>query len=132
MPRIITLVLLGFGYSCAAMAGEPPANAFWNTQKTAAITAVPASSGTRLTAYLKQRDGHFLEVDVSAVEGGNFGKSGTDRRDADRFETLPIAWLPRDDGLFQVEIRTRAWKAGKRFTVTEPLLLRPDGVVLWR
>ena len=49
-----------------------------------------------------------------------------------RFETTPVAWLHRDDGLLGVSMRTRAWRSGQRYTVSEPLLIRPDGTVLWR
>jgi hypothetical protein len=85
-----------------------------------------------LTAYLRQQDGAFLEIDLSAVEGGNFGKLGLRPVEYDRFETSPIEWLPRQDGLFQVNIQTRAWRAGQRYTVSEPLVIHPDGTVIWR
>jgi hypothetical protein len=44
----------------------------------------------------------------------------------------PVEWLRRDDGLFQLVMRTRAWKAGQRFSVSEALVIKPDGTVLWR
>jgi hypothetical protein len=40
--------------------------------------------------------------------------------------------VQRDDGLFQVIMRTRAWKSGKRYTVSEPLVIRADGTPLYR
>jgi len=74
-----------------------------------------------------------LAVEASGVEGGNFGKLGIAGRSGyDRFETTPTQWLQREDGWFQDVMRTRAWKAGKRYTVSEKLLIKPDGTVLWR
>lgn len=93
---------------------------------------MPGVSGTQVTAYVRQSDGRFLEVDLSAVEGGNFGKLGRRRAEYDRFETKPVEWLPRQDGLLQVKIQTQAWRDGQRYTVWEPVLFRADGTVFWR
>ena len=81
---------------------------------------------------LRQPDGTYLAADASGVEAGNFGKLGRPRTDYEHFETTPVEWLYRNDGFFQVRIRTRAWRAGKRYTVSEPLIIRPDGTVLYR
>ena len=132
MVRIPISVVLLFGYVLAAAASQPPDTALWNADRTAAVTAIPGESGTLVTAFLKQQDGTFLEIDVSGVEGGNFGKLGRPQAEYDRFETKPIEWLPRQDDLLQVKIQTQAWRAGQRYTVSEPLVLRRDGTVLWR
>ena len=132
MSRILASVLLLIGPVFAALANPPLDNALWNADKTAAVTTTPGASGTRLIAYLRQHDGAFLEIDLSAVEGGNFGKLGRRRVEYDRFETKPIKWVPRQDGLFQVKIQTRAWLSGQRYTVSESLVFRPDGTVIWR
>ena len=132
MIRVIASATVLFGYALAASADPPPDSALWNSDKSAAVAATPGASGTRLVAYLLQQDGTFLEVDLSALEGGNFGKLGQRPTEYDRFETKPIAWLPRQDGLLQVTIQTQAWCAGQRYTVSEPLIIRPDGSVIWR
>jgi len=70
---------------------------------------------------------------VSGVEGGNLGVLGTGGRAAyERFETTPIEWLHRDDGRYMVVMRTRAWKGGRRYTVSENLLIAADGTPLYR
>ena len=130
MVKIVASVALFSGLSAAAQ--EPPDNAFCNHEKTACVTAVPSPGGTRLTAFLRQPDGSFLEVDVSAVEGQNFGKLGRRRAEYNRFETRPTEWVARQDELLQVNVRTQAWRAGQRYTVWEPLVFRRDGKVSWR
>ncbi len=105
----------------------------WNSNRTAVAVSFPKSKASVIFIFLCQTNGTYLAVDASDVEGGNFGKLGIAGREAyDRFETTPIKWLYREDGWFQVVMRTRAWKAGKRYTVSEPLLIKPDGIILWR
>ena len=97
------------------------------------IRLATTSAGFSRFCVLRQPDGAYLVADASGVEVGNFVKLGfLPRADYERFETIPVEWLHRDDGLFQVRIRTRAWKAGQRYTVYEPLIIRPDGTVLYR
>lgn len=132
MSRVLALVALLVGYIFAASAKPPPDSALWNADRTAAVAAIPGTSGTRVTAYLRQQDQTFLEIDLSAVEGGNFGKLGRHPTEYDRFETKPIKWLPRQDALLQVSIQTQAWRAGQRYTVSEPLIFRPNGTIIWR
>lgn len=110
-------------------------NGVWNSNRTALAISLPrpAPQATVLLVFLRQTNGSFLATDASGVEGGNFGKLGTaGRRGYERFETTPMRWLPREDGFFQVLVRTRAWQKGKRYTVAEPLVIRPDGTVLYR
>ena len=132
MSRVLALVALLAGYTFAASANPPPDTALWNADRTAAVAVVSEASGTRVTAYLRQQDGTFLEIDLSAAESGNFGKLGRRPTEYDRFETKPINWLPRQDALLQVSIQTQAWRAGNRYTVSEPLIFHPDGTVIWR
>lgn len=132
MVKITVLISLLAGFVPTAAAGQPPDSALWNADRTAAVTATPDESGTRVTAFLKQPDDSFLEIDLSGAESGNFSKLGRRQAEYDRFETKPIAWLPRQDGLLQVRIQTQAWRAGRRYTVSEPLIIRRDGTVLWR
>jgi hypothetical protein len=107
----------------------------WNSNRTAVVVSVSQQHPKEsvVFVFLRQPDGTYLAADASRVEAGNFGKLGLlPRTDYKRFETTPIEWLHRDDGLFQVRIRTRAWRDGQRYTVYEPLIIRPDGVVLYR
>jgi hypothetical protein len=132
MLKVLAEAVLLFGLAFATTSNPPPDGALWNAERTAAVAAVPDASGTRVTAYLQQPDGTFLEIDLSAVERRNLGKLGRLGAEYDHVETRPIEWLPRQDGLLQVKIQTQAWRAGQRYTVSEPLVLRPDGTVIWR
>jgi hypothetical protein len=108
----------------------------WNSNRTAiavSISRVPKPS--LIFVFLKQGSGQYLTGNVGGVEGGNFGVLGTGtggRAGYQRFETTPVEWLHREDGRFQVVMRTRAWKAGRRYTVSEKLLISADGIPLYR
>ena len=105
----------------------------WDTNRTAVAVAVPQPKATVIFVFLRQTNSAWLAVDVSAVEGGNFGKLGLGGREPyERFETVPIEWRYFDDGYFSVVMRTRAWKGGKRYTVSETLVITPMGTVIWR
>jgi len=83
--------------------------------------------------FLKLDSGRYKAADVSGVEAASLGVLGISKKaDYDRVETTPIEWLPRDDGRFQVVMRTRAWKAGQRYTVSERLLITSGGTPLYR
>lgn len=104
----------------------------WNPARTALAVTIRQSDATLVFVFLKQDDGSFLARDVSRVESGNFGKLGHPRSAYERFATEPVEWLERNDEWLQVRIRTRVWKNGQRDTVSEPLLIKPDGTVLYR
>ncbi len=109
------------------------ANGLWNSNRTAVAVAFPRPKASVVFVFLRQTNGTYLAADASGVEGGNFGKLGiAGRKGYDRFETMPVRWMHREDGWFQVVMRTRAWKAGQRYTVSEPLLIKPNGTVLYR
>src|SRR5687767_12875631 len=81
----------------------------WNSNRTAVAISITQPKASVVFVFLRQSDGTYLAADASRVEGGNFGKLGRPRTDYERFETTPVEWLHRDDGRFQVRIRTRAW-----------------------
>src|SRR5258705_1149205 len=123
-----------------AMPGEIAANQWtralesglWNSNRTALAVSITQPKASVVFVFLRQTNGTYLSADASGVEGGNFGKLGRPRTDYERFETTPVEWLRREDGWFQVRMRTRAWRGGQRYTVSEPLLIKPDGTVLYR
>jgi hypothetical protein len=107
----------------------------WNSNRTALAVSFPRPrpKASVIFVFLHQTNGTYLAVDASGVEGGNLGVLGNrGRKDYDRVETTPIEWLHRDDGRFQVVMRTRTWRAGRRYTVSENLLISRSGTVLWR
>jgi hypothetical protein len=94
--------------------------------------SIARKEGTFILVLICKSDGTCVAADASNVELANFGYFGRPRGEYERFETLPTRWLPRTDGLLQVLIRTRAWRDGQRYTVSEPLIIKPDGTVLFR
>ena len=125
MPREVTTNVLVRGLQVG----------LWNSNRTAVAISIaqPHPQSSLVFVFLRQKDAAYLAVDARGVEGGNLGKLGTAGRSGyARFETTPTEWLHREDGRFQVVMRTRAWKAGKRYTVSEKLLIDPSGTVLWR
>ena len=104
----------------------------WNSNRTAVAVSLSRPKASVIVVFLRKANGTYLAANASGVERGNFGKLGRGRTDYDRFETTPVEWLYREDRWFQVVMRTRAWRAGQRYTVSEPLLIKPDGTVLYR
>jgi hypothetical protein len=126
-----------------AMPGEIPTyelikalrTGLWNSNRTAIVISVPQQypKNSVILVLLRQPDGTYVAANASRVETDNLGKPGLLPQKAyERFETAPAEWLNRNDGLFQVRIRTRAWMSGQQYTVYEPLIIKPDGSVLWR
>ena len=104
----------------------------WNSNRTALAVSIAQPKRSVIFVFLRQSNATYLAVDASGVEGGNFGVWGRPRTDYERYETTPVEWLYRDDGRFQVVMRTRAWRAGQRYTVSEPLLISRNGIVMYR
>jgi hypothetical protein len=98
----------------------------------AVAIAIPRAEATLILVLIGRPDGSYLAADASQVETANFGVWGRKRHEYDRYETIPIKWLSRDDELLQVSVQTRAWRNGQQYTVTEPLLIRLDGTALFR
>ncbi len=99
---------------------------------TAVAFVLPRPKASIIVILLRQPSGSYIAADASGVEGGNFGKLGRPRTDYSRFETTPVKWLSREDGMFQVRMRTRAWRTGQRYTVSEDLIIKSNGTVLYR
>jgi hypothetical protein len=127
----IQSALRAAGLSAAELVRASSA-ALSNRDGSAVAVSVPRQQRSLVLVLLRQASGEYYTVDVSAVEDGNFGKLGFPRSRYDRYETQPVEWRARDDGLFQVVMRTQAWQGRQRFTVSEPLLLQPSGTPLWR
>ncbi|HSM91417.1 MAG TPA: hypothetical protein VLT47_00945 [Anaeromyxobacteraceae bacterium] len=104
----------------------------WDGGRSAFAASWRGATGSVVVVFLRKPAGGFTAVDVSDVEGGNLGKLGRPRAAFERVETAPVKATRREDGRIEVEVRTRAWRQGRRHTVTELLLLDPDGTVLWR
>jgi hypothetical protein len=102
----------------------------WNSDRTAVAICVTNSMSPIVWVFLKQTNSQYLGVDVS-IQGLGTGFLGIAPRSAyERLELTAVSWLPRDDGMFMVLLRTRVWKNGQRYTVSKPLLIQEDGTVL--
>ncbi len=93
----------------------------WNTDKTAYASC---SNGVIPTCQVVVRG---TKVDVSHVTYSNLGKLGIATADEyQKIVTKPISWLKNTTDIQMVEFKTHAWLNGKRYTVTEPVLVK-DG-----
>jgi hypothetical protein len=102
----------------------------WNSNRTAVAICLTNSKASTVFVFLKQTGGKYLAVDAS-IEGLGIWQIGIAPRSAyERLELTPVQWLDREDGMFMVLMRTRAWKAGQRYTVSKPLLIQQDGTIL--
>lgn len=108
------------------------ANGLQHPDGTAVAIAISRSGASLILVLIRKSDSSYVVADASQVESANFGMWGRKRHEYDRYETIPVQWLPRDDGLLQVSIQTRAWRNGQRYAVAEPLIIKPDGTVLIR
>jgi len=111
--------------------GRAIGDGLWNSNRTAVAIAIPKPKASLLFVFFQQTHGDYLAVDVSGMEGANIGYLGPDRH-YDRVETTPLKWLHRDDGLFQIQMRTRAWSSGRWYTASGTLVIKPDGTRLWQ
>jgi hypothetical protein len=104
-----------------------------SSDRKAVAVAVQNRVHSFLVAFVRTASGQFVSADISRVEDGNFGKLGTDAHQFRRFETKPVRWILRDDGLYQVTIQTAAWRSdNKRMVAAEPLIINRDGLPLFR
>ena len=102
----------------------------WNSNGTAVAICFTNARTSTVFVFLKQPGGKYLAVDAS-LEGLGTGQIGSAPRSAyERLELTPAKWLPREDGMVMLLLRTRAWKAGQRYTVSKTLLFRRDGTIL--
>jgi hypothetical protein len=104
----------------------------WDGDRTAFAVAFRRGKGTAVVVFSRRGDGTYRAVDVSDVEPGNLGKLGSHGQVYERVETEPMDVSRRADGSLVILVRTRAWRGGRRYAVTEPVLIEPDGEVLWR
>lgn len=105
----------------------------WNKDKSAVAIYFLRPESSIIYIFIFNNDGKILPVDISTVENGNVGKVGYARKNEyDKFETKPVNWIERNDDLLQINMRTRVWKNGQRYTTYEKLLLNKEGRVFWR
>jgi hypothetical protein len=98
----------------------------------ALATLVPRSEGSLIVVFIRQADGTYLTVDASVIESAIFGYFGRPRTDYERYESEILDLQQRDDGLIQLQVRTRAWRMGQRYTGGDMILIRLDGLVMQR
>lgn len=114
-------------------------SALWREDKSAVALCFANAKGTVCLVLVKTNEGAFKLIDVSRVEGMNFGKIGERRERYQRFQTVPEKWRSENDtwwshpeALCQVRFITRAWLNGQRYTVGEPLVIKKDMTPWWR
>jgi hypothetical protein len=93
-----------------------------------------SDKGSFVVVFLRQPDGSYLAVDVSAVEKVNIGGIGPNRTYR-TVETMPTGWLDRSENATAVQLwlQTRAWDlSGRRYAIREALIITRDGNALWR
>ena len=105
----------------------------WTKNKRAAAVSIVDDSGTHVYVVLIVPDSDFLVADITPIERGLFGKLGrADRSEYERFETKPVEWLEETDDHFLLDVRLRAWRNGQRYTVSGPVIVKVDGLVIWQ
>lgn len=112
---------------------EASASGIWNDDRTAAAVSIPMGNRTGVYVLLVRPNGEHTTADISRIENGLFAKLGTaERSDYEKYETAPIEWKALEDGNLLLKVRLQAWRDGQRYTVLGPVIIRPDGSVLWQ
>lgn len=64
-------------------------------------------------------------INVSQVENSNIGKLGILKKSAyEKVLTTPVEWLNSENETLMFSFKTEAWLSGKKYTVTEPVLIK--------
>lgn len=106
--------------------------ALWRPDGKAVAVSFPRYGRSMLYVFVRHANGRFVAAATTPVEAKNLSMLGLAPGEFDEARTAPVRWLERGDGRLQILVRTSAWRSGRRFAVTEPLLLEPDGTVRWR
>jgi hypothetical protein len=112
---------------------EAEASGVWNDNRTAAAISIPSENRTNIYVLLVHPDDQHVAIDISRIEDGLFAKLGTaDRTEYEKYESTPIEWEALENGKLLLTVRLRVWRDGQRYTVSGPVIIRPDGSVLWQ
>ena len=137
-PFLCTLLAI-ISVACAAeepeldLIAEAEASGMWNDDRTAVAVSIPQENCTGVYVLLMRPNAEHTTADISRIEDGLFAKLGTAARSAyQKYETVPIEWTTLEDGNLLLMVRLQAWRDGQRFTVSGPVIIRPDGSVLWQ
>lgn len=104
-----------------------------STSNGTALAVLVAQPGASLIlVFIRQANGSYLAADASVIESAIFGGFGRPRTDYERYESEILELEQRDDGLYRLRVRTRAWRMWQRYTGGDFILIRPDGTVLQR
>lgn len=130
--KLAVLGVVGSDYE-AETVDAAVANGLWDESRQALAMAIPGEDHTGIFALMKQQSGEFAAVDVSIIEKGLFRKLGlADRSSYERYETVPVEWIPMANERQMLIVRLRAWKEGQRYTVTGPVVIEASGQVIWQ
>ena len=143
MRRFVTLIfgslLAIVSTACAAeesdidLVTEARASGLWTDDGAAAAVSIPMDDRTGVYVLLMRPNGEYTIADISRIQDGLFTKLGlAEPADYERYETQPVEWITLEGGNLLLKVRLRAWRDGQRYTVSGPVIIRPDGSVLWQ
>ena len=115
------------------LVAEARASGLWTNDGTAAAVSIPMDNRTGVYVLLEREDGEYTIADISRIEDGLFTKLGLAKPvDYDRYETLPVEWIALEGGDLLLKVRLQAWRDGRRYTVSGPVIIRSDESVHWQ
>ena len=143
MTRCVTLILGSLlAITSATFAAEESdidliaearASGLWTDDGTAAAVSIPMDNRTGVYVLLVRPNGEYTIADISRIERGLFTTLGlATPADYEKYETQPVEWITLEDGNLLLKVRLQAWRDGQRYTVSAPVIIRPDGSVLWQ
>ena len=107
-------------------------NGLWTEDRKAAAVVADTRAGN-VFVVLETDQERYLVANVSPIVTGLFAKLGTtDRSDFEKYVVEPVGWLSQTDSKVIAEFRLRAWRDGRRYSVTGPVAVNSDGTVIWQ
>ena len=116
MKALITALIIFCSLLCEANEKE---NSIWSKQGNAVAFCLYENESKCYVIADKNI------INVSQVENANIGKLGILRKSAyEKVLTTPVEWLDSGNENLIVSFKTEAWLSGKKYTVTEPVLIK--------
>ena len=103
--------------------------ALWHADPPAVAVSIPRGDEYKTFVFRRQPDDTYSAEDASWVAHTAFGFWGFPREEIESFETKPLAWRVNEGRHLLVQIRTRGWRNGQRYTASGYYLVSPDGRV---
>jgi len=106
-------------------------NGLWSEDKGEVVVSFPNKKRTTLYLFMKNLEGKYIAVNISAIELRNLGTIGL-KPQYKKLESKAIEWIEDTEELVMVKIETMIWSNAKCYRRSQPLLIKRNGEIMWR